>query len=75
MMRMCWALSEHPLPKTAEEAAALARKLNVGDAKPYKTITDMVADPYIDAIWICSPNFTRIEVMEASGFKIRKLFA
>ncbi len=53
-----------PNDKTAEEAAALARKLNLGEAKPYKTITDMVADPNIDAIWICSPNFTRIEVME-----------
>ena len=53
-----------PNDKTAEEAAALAKVLNVGDAKPYKTIKDMVADPNIDAIWICSPNFTRIEVME-----------
>jgi predicted dehydrogenase len=53
-----------PNDKTAEEAAALARVLNVGDARPFKTITDMVADPNIDAIWICSPNFTRIEVME-----------
>ncbi len=50
--------------KTAEEAAALARKLNVGDARPYPSITDMVADPDIDAIWICSPNFTRLAVME-----------
>ena len=24
----------------------------------------MVADPNIDAIWICAPNFTRIEIME-----------
>jgi predicted dehydrogenase len=24
----------------------------------------MVADPSIDALWICAPNFTRIEVME-----------
>jgi len=53
-----------PGDRTAEEAAGLARKLNVGDAQPFKTITDMVADPAIDAIWICSPNFTRIEVME-----------
>lgn len=49
---------------TAEEAAAIARALGVGDAKPYASVTDMVADPAIDAIWICSPNFTRIEVME-----------
>jgi predicted dehydrogenase len=49
---------------TAEEAAALARRLGVGDAKVYRSITDMVADPAIDALWICAPNFARIEVME-----------
>ncbi|MGC8892864.1 MAG: Gfo/Idh/MocA family protein [Candidatus Saccharicenans sp.] len=50
--------------KKAQEAAALARKLKVGEARPYKSITEMVADPEIDALWICSPNFTRNEVME-----------
>lgn len=50
--------------ETAEEAAALARELKVGEAKSYPTITDMVADPNIHALWICAPNFTRIEVME-----------
>lgn len=49
---------------TAEEAAALAREWNVGEAKGYPTITDMIADPNIDALWICAPNYTRIEVME-----------
>ena len=50
--------------KTAEEAAALARKLNVGEARSFPTAADMIADPAIDALWICAPNFTRIEVME-----------
>ncbi len=50
--------------KRAGEAAALARQLRVGEARPYKSITEMVADPAIDAIWICSPNYTRTEVME-----------
>ncbi len=50
--------------KESEEAAALARKLNVGQAKVYDNITDMVADPSIDALWICAPNFARIENME-----------
>ena len=49
---------------TAEEAASLARELNVGEARSYPSITDMIADPHIDALWICAPNFTRIEVME-----------
>ena len=49
---------------TAEDAASLARELNVGEAKSYPSITGMIADPNIDALWICAPNFTRIEVME-----------
>jgi predicted dehydrogenase len=51
-------------PEDAEEAARLARGLGVGEARVHASITDMVADPAVDAIWICSPNFTRIEVME-----------
>jgi predicted dehydrogenase len=53
-----------PDRKRAEEAASLVRKLKVGEARPYGSITEMVADPAIDAIWICSPNYTRIAVME-----------
>ena len=49
---------------TAEEAVALVRSLGLGDARVYGSIADMVADPAIDAIWICAPNFARIEVME-----------
>jgi len=50
--------------ETAGSAAGLANELGVGEAKPFGSITDMVADPRIDALWICSPNYTRIEVME-----------
>ncbi len=49
---------------TAEEAVALVRQLGVGDAKVFDSVTAMVADPDIDAVWICAPNFARIEVME-----------
>jgi predicted dehydrogenase len=49
---------------TAEEAAIFAREIGVGEAKAYDSITDMVADKNIHALWICAPNFTRIEVME-----------
>jgi predicted dehydrogenase len=48
----------------AEEAVSLVRALNVGDANAYRSITDMIANPDIDALWICAPNFTRVEVME-----------
>ena len=50
--------------KHAEEAAALARSLGVGEARAYGSISEMVRDPRIDAVWICVPNYARIEVME-----------
>ncbi|MBK8946239.1 MAG: Gfo/Idh/MocA family oxidoreductase [Ignavibacteriae bacterium] len=50
--------------KSANEAAALVKQLNVGDPKVHNSIADLVADPNIDAIWILTPNFTRLEVME-----------
>jgi predicted dehydrogenase len=53
-----------PHRKHAEEAAALARTLHVGDAKPHRSIADMVADPAIDALWVCGPNYSRIENFE-----------
>ncbi len=49
----------------AEAAAALARELRVGDARVFNSIEAMVADPSIDAIWICGPNHTRLENLEA----------
>ncbi len=49
---------------SAEESASLARTIGVGEAKVFETVTDMVAHPDIDALWICAPNFTRIEIME-----------
>ena len=48
---------------TAEEAAALSRRLGVGEMKVFESVADMVTDPAIDALWICTPNYTRIEVM------------
>jgi len=49
----------------AAEAAALVKKLRVGDnVKTFKSVSDMAAHPDIDALWICAPNFTRLEIME-----------
>ena len=49
---------------SAEASCALARKLIVGNAKVYNSVTDMISNPNIHALWICAPNFTRIEIME-----------
>ncbi|MEO8576245.1 MAG: Gfo/Idh/MocA family oxidoreductase [Gemmatimonadales bacterium] len=53
-----------PNPKNAAATAALARQLDVGDARAYKTIGEMVSDPAIDAIWLCGPNHARIQNIE-----------
>ena len=53
-----------PNAQNAASAAKLARDIDVGDARAYKTITEMVADPAVDAIWLCGPNHARISNVE-----------
>jgi predicted dehydrogenase len=53
-----------PNAKNAASAARLARDLDVGEAKAYRSIGEMVADPDIHAIWLCGPNQARIENVE-----------
>ena len=48
----------------AADAARYANELDVGAAKAYASIGDMVADPAIDAIWITGPNQARVENVE-----------
>ena len=50
-----------PTVEHAAATAAYARKLDVGRAKAYRSIADMVADPKIDALWLCGANHARIE--------------
>src|SRR5687768_15616941 len=53
-----------PNAKNAGATAALANTYDVGAARAYKSITEMVADPAIDAIWLTGPNHARIENVE-----------
>jgi predicted dehydrogenase len=53
-----------PTRAHAESAAQLARDLRVGQAQAFDSIAEMVASPDIDAIWLCSPNHTRLDCME-----------
>ena len=50
--------------QSAEETADLANDLGLGPAKAYNTITEMIEDPNINALWVCSPNFARIDTFE-----------
>ena len=50
---------------SAERSAALARDLGLGDARAFETVEAMAADPAITAIWVNSPNDSRVAVFEA----------
>ncbi|MDO8543737.1 MAG: Gfo/Idh/MocA family oxidoreductase [Opitutaceae bacterium] len=53
-----------PNATNAAATAAYGRSLGIGETRPYKSITDMIADPAIDALWLCGPNHRRVENME-----------
>ena len=53
-----------PNAKNAASAATYARELDLGNCKAYASITEMVCDPNIDAIWLNGPNHARIENVE-----------
>jgi predicted dehydrogenase len=53
-----------PNAKNAAATAGAAKRIGVGDAKPYPSISAMVEDPAIDAIWLSGPNHARVENVE-----------
>jgi predicted dehydrogenase len=61
-----------PNQKHAADTAALARNLEVGDARAYRSIREMVTDPNIDAVWLCGPNNARIANVEEIVAAIRE---
>ncbi|MCC6065087.1 MAG: Gfo/Idh/MocA family oxidoreductase, partial [Thermofilum sp.] len=49
----------------ARELAALAEQLGVGKPKVYTDIFDMLRDPNVNAVWILSPNYARLDAVRA----------
>ncbi|MFE6996132.1 Gfo/Idh/MocA family protein [Microbacterium sp. NPDC057659] len=59
------AVSSRTLAK-AEDLARYAESLSVGvDVSAYDDVAELVRDPRVDAIWVLTPNETRVEVIEA----------
>lgn len=51
---------------SAEDLAEYAEEIGVGyDVAAYDDVVELVRDPRVDAIWVLTPNFTRIEVVKA----------
>jgi predicted dehydrogenase len=61
-----------PTAAHREQAAAMARELGIGRARPYDSIAAMVADPAIDCLWIVGPNHTRVACMEEIVDAVRR---
>jgi predicted dehydrogenase len=61
-----------PNAQHASKAAELAHRLDIGAARAYQSISDMVADPAIDALWITGPNHTRVENFEEIAHAIER---
>ncbi len=61
-----------PNPKNAAATARFARDLDLGDCRAYASITAMVADPRIHAIWLCGPNHARIANVEEICAAVRE---
>jgi len=56
----------------AKELAALAERLGVGKPKVYTNIFDMLRDKSVNAVWILSPNYTRLEIVRAIAEEARQ---
>src|SRR6202521_4225668 len=53
-----------PTRAHAELLAATAHDLGVGETAVHGSITELIADPNVDALWIASTNDTRVAVVE-----------
>ena len=53
-----------PSAANAAATARLARKLDVGAARPFRSIGAMVQDRRIQALWLCGPNHARVANVE-----------
>jgi len=50
---------------SAAKLADLAKELRLGTPIVFESVEELAASPKVNAIWITSPNFTRVEVMQA----------
>lgn len=58
--------------ETAENLAKLCRELDVGEPKVYTDIRTMLRNDEIDAIWLLTPNHTKVEVVEEIVDELRQ---
>jgi len=60
-----------PDSSRARAAVKACTGAQLGQPAAYDSAADLVADPAVDAIWICSPNDTRLAVMQEIADAVR----
>ncbi|MFP8955430.1 Gfo/Idh/MocA family protein [Natrialbaceae archaeon A-CW3] len=55
----------NPTERKAEAVAGDLRSAGCGDPNVYGDVRDLVQDPDVDAVWVTSPNYTRVSTVEA----------
>lgn len=60
IVAVCSRRKEHAI-----QFAARAKSLGVGIPKAYTDVREMIRNEEIDALWILTPNYTRLEIVEA----------
>ena len=55
----------NPTTSKAETVAANVRSAEAGDPAVYDSVRELVADPDVDALWVTSPNYVRVDTVEA----------
>lgn len=53
-----------PTRQSAQKIRNLCINLGVGEPEVFTSVEEMIKSPNIDAVWILSPNYTRIPTME-----------
>lgn len=53
-----------PKKRKAQEYVKLCNKLRVGNPKIFNDVSEMAKDPEINVIYIVSPNYTRVPILE-----------
>jgi predicted dehydrogenase len=54
-----------PTPARRQSFAHLANELDLGPCRAFDSLDAMLASGTIDAIWLCNPNYARLEAMRA----------
>lgn len=58
-------------PQSAKHLADLAQSLGLGQPRVYTDPRPFLQDPGVEAVWVCVPNYVRLEIAETIAEEVR----